>query len=262
MKYAEAAAVADAILAEQPDHALALNIGGVSNFANQNFEKAVQQFEAAVNADVLIPQLGGQYSRLGAQLHRLLEEGAADSPAGRGGNRRSAVAARQDDDRQGGHRVGAVRERGSEYGRQLHFSLAEQGFYDGLKFHRVIPNFMAQGGDPNTREGAVGQPGTGGPGYTIKCEAFEPDARRHFAGTLSMAHAGKDTGGSQFFITHLPTPHLDQEVRPESVHTVFGRVMEGMDVVRSLEKDDAIEKVEVIRKRNHEYKPVTQPSEK
>src|SRR5690606_25645683 len=139
-------------------------------------------------------------------------------------------------------------------------SHAEKGFYDGLSFHRIIPSFMAQGGCPNTREGAVGQPGTGGPGYNIKCEAYEPNARRHFAGTLSMAHAGRDTGGSQLFITPLPTPHLDLEIRPESVHTVFGRVVEGLDIARSLEVDDPITKVEVLRKRNHECKPVTQPA--
>src|SRR5690606_7200005 len=121
-------------------------------------------------------------------------------------------------------------------------SLVEKGFYDGLTFHRVITNFVAQGGCPNTREGAVGQPGTGGPGYNIKCEAYEPDARRHFTGALSMAHAGKDTGGSQFFITHLPRPGLDEK------HTVFGRVVEGLDIARSLEVDDPITKVEVLRK--------------
>ena len=139
-------------------------------------------------------------------------------------------------------------------------SLAEKGFYNGLAFHRIIPNFMAQGGCPNTREGAQGQPGTGGPGYNIPCEAYEPNARRHFAGTLSMAHAGRDTGGSQFFITHLPTPHLDRENNPQGAHTVFGRVVEGLDVVRALEIEDPIEKVEVIRKRNHEYQPVAQPA--
>src|SRR5690606_32376318 len=139
-------------------------------------------------------------------------------------------------------------------------SLSEKCFYDGLTFHRYLPSFMAQGGCPNTREGATGQPGRGGPGYNIECEAYDPNARRHFSGMLSMAHAGRDTGGSQFFITHLPTPHLDQEVNPQSVHTVFGRVVEGLDVVRSLEVDDPIEKVEVVRKRNHEYEPVTQPS--
>ncbi len=86
--------------------------------------------------------------------------------------------------------------------------LANSEFYDGLTFHRVIPNFVIQGGDPNGN-------GTGGPGYTIKCET-EGNPHKHGTGALSMAHAGKDTGGSQFFITHSPQPHLD------GVHTVFG----------------------------------------
>tara|TARA_Y100001968_G_scaffold332452_1_gene390674 strand:+ start:17551 stop:17988 length:438 start_codon:yes stop_codon:yes gene_type:complete len=92
--------------------------------------------------------------------------------------------------------------------------LINEGFYDGLAFHRVIDGFMAQGGCPNTREGASGIPGTGGPGYQIDCEI---NKNKHLKGSLSMAHAGKNTGGSQFFIVHEPQPHLD------GVHTVFGR---------------------------------------
>ena len=98
--------------------------------------------------------------------------------------------------------------------------LINDGFYDGLAFHRVIPGFMAQGGCPNTREGASGMPGTGGPGYNIKCEI---NPNKHLKGSLSMAHAGKDTGGSQFFIVYEPQPHLD------GVHTVFGKT-DDMDV--------------------------------
>src|SRR5207244_1935521 len=97
--------------------------------------------------------------------------------------------------------------------------LANSGFYDGTKFHRVIPNFMIQGGDPISKTGK-GRVGTGGPGYTIKCET-QKNVHKHVAGTLSMAHAGKDTGGSQFFICHSPQPHLD------GVHTVFGQVAKG-----------------------------------
>ena len=96
--------------------------------------------------------------------------------------------------------------------------LANDGFYNGLTFHRVIDNFMAQGGCPNSREGAAGMPGTGGPGYKIDCELGPSNPEKHSPGTLSMAHAGPNTGGSQFFITHTATPHLD------GVHTVFGRV--------------------------------------
>ena len=102
--------------------------------------------------------------------------------------------------------------------------LVNEGFYNGLAFHRVIPGFMAQGGCPNTREGANGIPGTGGPGYSIKCEI---NSNKHLKGSLSMAHAGKDTGGSQFFIVYEPQPHLD------GVHTVFGKT-ENMDIVLKL----------------------------
>jgi len=114
--------------------------------------------------------------------------------------------------------------------------LANSGFYNGLKFHRVIPNFVIQGGDPKGD-------GTGGPGYTIKCECDPkqyPKAHKHGTGSLSMAHAGKDTGGSQFFITHSPQPHLDGK------HTVFGQVEKGMDVVNKIKQGDKMKKVTVI----------------
>jgi peptidyl-prolyl cis-trans isomerase B (cyclophilin B) len=101
--------------------------------------------------------------------------------------------------------------------------LAEKGYYDGLSFHRVIDNFMVQGGCPQGT-------GTGGPGYKINCEI---NANKHLAGTLSMAHAGKNTGGSQFFICHSPQPHLD------GVHTTFGKT-EDMAVVNAIRKGDKI----------------------
>ena len=110
--------------------------------------------------------------------------------------------------------------------------LVNDGFYNGLAFHRVIPGFMAQGGCPNTREGSNGMPGTGGPGYSIKCEI---NPNKHLKGSLSMAHAGKDTGGSQFFIVYEPQPHLD------GVHTVFGKT-ENMDVVLKLTNGSRISK--------------------
>ena len=110
--------------------------------------------------------------------------------------------------------------------------LVNEGFYNGLAFHRVIPGFMAQGGCPNTKEGSNGMPGTGGPGYSIKCEI---NPNKHLKGSLSMAHAGKDTGGSQFFIVYEPQPHLD------GVHTVFGKT-ENMDVVLKLKNGSRISK--------------------
>jgi len=116
--------------------------------------------------------------------------------------------------------------------------LANSGFYDGTHFHRVIDNFMIQGGDPLSKDPNHPRAGTGGPGYTIKCETAR-NTHRHVAGTLSMAHAGKDTGGSQFFICHSPQPHLDGK------HTVFGQVREGMDVVNAIRKNDKVESVKV-----------------
>ncbi len=119
--------------------------------------------------------------------------------------------------------------------------LIGEGFFDGIAFHRIIPEFVVQGGDPNTKELPLNHPkiGTGGPGYQIPCET-RGNPRRHEVGALSMAHAGKDTGGSQFFIVlnEQNTRHLD------GVHTVFGKVSEGMDVVRKLERGDRIQKVE------------------
>ena len=114
--------------------------------------------------------------------------------------------------------------------------LVNQGFYDGLSFHRVIDGFMAQGGCPNTRQGATGIPGTGGPGYSIDCEI---NSRKHLKGSFSMAHAGKNTGGSQFFLVHEAQPHLD------GVHTVFGQTND-MDVVLSLKNGSRINKVQII----------------
>lgn len=131
-------------------------------------------------------------------------------------------------------------------------SLVEKKYYDGLVFHRVLPGFMAQGGCP---EGS----GRGGPGYKIYCECQKENFRKHFSGTLSMAHAGKDTGGSQFFLTFQTTPFLDGR------HTAFGRIVEGMDALGDLQKIDPqrpsgvepskILKAVVVRKRDHEYVP-------
>jgi cyclophilin family peptidyl-prolyl cis-trans isomerase len=130
-------------------------------------------------------------------------------------------------------------------------SLVEKGFYNGLKFHRVIDGFMAQGGDPKGN-------GSGGPGYSIACECYRSDAVKHARGSLSMAHAGKDTGGSQFFITFKATSFLNGK------HTVFGQVVQGMDVVDKFQRmdpekpnpyaePDRIIEARMLRKRNHPY---------
>ena len=116
--------------------------------------------------------------------------------------------------------------------------LANSEFYDGTRFHRVISNFMIQGGDPLSKDPNNPRVGTGGPGYQIKCET-QLNTHKHVAGTLSMAHAGKDTGGSQFFICHSPQPHLDR------VHTVFGQVTKGLDVVNKIAQNDEVKSVRV-----------------
>ncbi|MEK4243861.1 peptidylprolyl isomerase [Psychrobacillus sp. FSL K6-2684] len=110
--------------------------------------------------------------------------------------------------------------------------LANSGFYNGVVFHRVIPGFVSQGGDPTGT-------GMGGSGKTIKCETAG-NPHKHESGSLSMAHAGKDTGSSQFFIVHEPQPHLN------GVHTVFGKVTSGLEAAKAMKNGDKMEKVEVF----------------
>jgi peptidyl-prolyl cis-trans isomerase B (cyclophilin B) len=119
--------------------------------------------------------------------------------------------------------------------------LANDGFYDGLSFHRVIPDFVIQGGCPYSKDISDPRVGTGGPGYKIKCE-LDGNNQYHDRGVLSMAHAGKNTGGSQFFICHsrTNTKHLDRQ------HTCFGKVVEGLDVIDNILKGDRIEKISII----------------
>lgn len=112
--------------------------------------------------------------------------------------------------------------------------LSEKGFYDGLTFHRVIPNFVIQGGCPDGK-------GAGGPGYSIDCE-LDGDNQYHDRGVLSMAHAGRNTGGSQFFICHSRdnTSHLDRN------HTCFGKVVQGLDVIDEINEGDKINSIEIF----------------
>lgn len=119
--------------------------------------------------------------------------------------------------------------------------LSKSGFYDGLAFHRVIPDFVIQGGCPFSKNMNDRRIGSGGPGYTIKCETSGGN-QYHDRGVLSMAHAGKDTGGSQFFICHNRenTCHLD------GVHTCFGKVYEGLDVIDKIRQGDKINKITII----------------
>ena len=117
-------------------------------------------------------------------------------------------------------------------------TLAKEGYYDGLAFHRVIPDFVIQGGCPYSKDINDPRVGTGGPGYKIKCE-LNGNNQYHDRGVLSMAHAGRDTGGSQFFICHsrANTKHLDRQ------HTCFGKVTDGKEVIDAIVKGDRIEKI-------------------
>ncbi len=119
--------------------------------------------------------------------------------------------------------------------------LVKEGFYDGLAFHRVIPGFVIQGGCPYSRDMSDPRVGTGGPGYKIKCE-LNGNNQYHDRGVLSMAHAGRDTGGSQFFVCHnrSNTKHLDRQ------HTCFGKVTEGLDVIDKIRQGDKIEKITLL----------------
>jgi len=136
-------------------------------------------------------------------------------------------------------------------------SLAESGFYSGMTFHRIITGFMAQGGCPNSKAGASGIAGTGGPGYKTPDE-FRPELKHNAPGILSMANSGPNTNGSQFFLCFKATPWLDGK------HTVFGRVTDGLDVLKKLEavgfgEGAPTEKVgfdiEVVSKQDHVYAP-------
>ena len=119
--------------------------------------------------------------------------------------------------------------------------LAEEGFYNGLAFHRVIPKFVIQGGCPFSKDMSDRRVGTGGPGYSIDCE-LDGENQYHDRGVLSMAHAGRNTGGSQFFICHSRdnTSHLDRN------HTCFGKVYEGVDIIDEIRQGDTIEKITII----------------
>ncbi|MBN2450578.1 MAG: peptidylprolyl isomerase [Lentisphaeria bacterium] len=134
-------------------------------------------------------------------------------------------------------------------------TLAESGFYKGLTFHRIIPDFMAQGGCPNSRDGAAGAPGTGDPGYKFADEIV-PELKHTGRGILSMANSGPNTNGSQFFLCFAATPHLDGK------HTVFGRAVAGMEVLDRLESigsetgtpgERVHFDIDVVAKRNHPY---------
>ncbi len=225
-----------------------LALAGIGAYCTNDFEAAETYFEAAKAADGSIAFKGDRYFR---NIEQAKKNWAAEAEI-------RAQEAKADD-------LPRVKLTTSEGVIELELfeneapqavanfvHLVQRGFYDDLTFHRVLRNFMAQGGCPDGN-------GRGGPGYQIFCECHQDNHRKHFRGTLSMAHAGKNTGGSQFFITFLPTAHLDGN------HTAFGRIVKGMDVLGRLQRidpssagevePDKILTAEVIRIRDHEYIP-------
>ena len=232
-----------------------LNYGGVAHFALHDFETAKAWLTEADTDLLLDPTIGGRYLEDAAeyvefwkaeQAVREKEDAAPEAEQ----NPRVLIKTSK------GDVLIELFENEAPNTVANFISLVESKAYDGMSFHRVIPNFMIQGGDPNSKDADPGNDGQGGPGYTIDCECYSENARKHFSGSLSMAHRGKDTGGSQFFITHLPTSHLNTNAEQKRGHTVFGRVVEGLDIVRSIQMGDLLDEATVVRKRDHEYKPV------
>jgi|TARA_B110000263_G_scaffold104646_1_gene91377 cyclophilin family peptidyl-prolyl cis-trans isomerase len=228
------------------------DIAGISSFAMHNFEDAQQYFKKAEQLGVL-SQMGNNYFgeikngyiKYWEQEQVIRASESKADPAERLPLIRLTTSAGvielQLYENEAPETVGNF------------INLIEQGYYDGLSFHRVLQNFMAQTGCPKGD-------GTGGPGYHIYCECKRADFRRFFTGTLGMAHAGPNTGGSQFFITFRPTGNLNAK------HTAFGRVTKGLEIMRMIARvnpdspdaklnPDTIIKAEVISKRAHDYVP-------
>ncbi len=245
--YEEAAVVSQALIENGCDVAEVFSEGAVAAFCTNDFDQAEKYFKLASDKGGLSEEaqkyasLLGEYRTYWEQELKIREKEAAadDLP-------RVKITTSK------GEMIVELFENEAPGAVGNFISLVEKGFYDGLTFHRVLEHFMAQGGCPNGL-------GNGGPGYNIYCECKQDNYRKHFRGTLSMAHAGPDTGGSQFFATFVPTPHLN------GLHTAFGRVIEGFDVLSKLQRidpsakdkpqPDSIVKIEVLRKRDHEYAP-------
>jgi cyclophilin family peptidyl-prolyl cis-trans isomerase len=257
-EYDTAVRVGDALLKAGVKTPTVKNLTANAKFATHDFEGAQKLYTQASIKGELIPDLGGRFvGEVGPytemwQREQKIRETEANAPAGQELPRVLFETTK-------GPILIELFENEAPNTVANFISLVEAKKYDGVKFHRVIPNFMIQGGDPNTLDRDPANDGQGGPGYLIPCECYAPNARMHFRGTLSMAHAGKDTGGSQFFITHLPTPHLNPNPAQKTGHTVFGRVVEGLDNAMAIAKDDVITTASVVRKRDHEYKPKTIP---
>jgi cyclophilin family peptidyl-prolyl cis-trans isomerase len=257
-RHADVAPVVDKLTAAKDPSPTILTLGAMVHLFSSDFEGAVNLIQRAVKTGATSPQTAafaktcvdyiGYWKR--EQEIRAAETQADDLP-------RVALKTSK------GEIVVELFENEAPNTVASFISLTEASRYDGTSFHRVIPGFMAQGGDPNTLDDDPSNDGQGGPGYTIPCECYSDEARMHFQGSLSMAHSGKDSGGSQFFITHAPTPHLNSDPNKQrgSSHTVFGRVIKGLDVALAVRTGDKIESAKVLRKRDHAYVPKTKPDQ-
>lgn len=243
-----AAPLAKLLIDNNSDFKQIYNDAGIIAFVNNDYDNAEKYLKMAAEAKA-ISEPGAQYLSLLTEYRKLweTEKGLREAEAKADDLPRVKIETSK------GPIVIELFENEAPQTVGNFVSLVEGGKYDNTIFHRVLPGFMAQGGDPKGD-------GTGGPGYTIFCECYEKNHRNHFRGTLSMAHAGKDTGGSQFFLTFVPTPHLNGR------HTAFGRVIEGLDVLTKLQRvdpsspssaatPDKIIKATVERKRDHAYVP-------
>ena len=261
--YNQVAATGEKLLAAERKHPAILNFTAVAHFATHDFEKAGAVLKEAKAAKEAKTPGGDVYDQLAGRFEGPIEKYPALWEAEQ---KTRAQEAEKDDlprvaiETTKGKFLVELFENEAPNTVANFISLVQGKKYDSTVFHRVIPGFMAQGGDPNTLDKDPRNDGQGGPGYHIVCECYTKKARNHFQGSLSMAHGkDRDTGGSQFYITHLPTPHLNRNAGNSSVHTVFGRVLDGLDVALALRQGDKIKSATVVRKRDHEYKPETIP---
>ncbi len=264
-KYKQVVTEGSKYLAAGRSHPLILNFVGVSLYATQDFVKAEEVLKQAKAAGAKSEDAGSMFAQIGApyldqcrgyQAMWVKEQAIRAKEAAATGDARLPHVLFKTNK---GDIELELFENEAPNTVANFVNLVEKKKYDGIAFHRVIPNFMAQGGDPNTLDKDPSNDGMGGPGYNIACECYQPNARMHFQGSLSMAHAGKDTGGSQFFLTHLPTSHLNPNVDEAKGHTVFGRIVKGLDVALGLRPGDRIITATVLFKRNHPYVPKTSP---
>lgn len=256
-KFSEASEISAKLLAADLRTKDVYRMGGMAEFALHNFEKAAEMLEELVKVHKPSDAREEEYLKnYAAEARKYIpfwekEQAIRAKEAALEG---AAALPRVEVETTKGKIVIELFEDHAPNTVASFIQTVESQKYNGVKFHRVIPAFMAQTGDITTADDDPLNDGQGG-GFTIPCECYKEDTRMHFQGSLSMAHRGKDTGGTQFFVTHLPTYWLNYEKdKEDSNHTCFGRVVEGIDIVWSIERNDEIVSAKVLNKRDHEYK--------